>query len=168
MKEGKPRGMKGHAPQALDQLGRERVAPLLGAIGGVAHQGMTKRCEVNADLMRAASLEQALEVGESGKALEDVEVGDGPLAGACPGHGHADSRAGIAGDWRIDHALVTPDHAVRETQIAARHRPPLKLRRERIVRLTALGEHDQPGRALVEAVDDAGPARTTDPWARQR
>src|SRR5512132_2025073 len=109
MQEGKPRGVEGHAPQALDQVGGKRIAFLPGPVGRVANQRMTKGREANADLMRPAGLEPALQIGESRVALEDAEPRHRALARARTGHGHAHSRAGIAGDGGIDHALVAPD-----------------------------------------------------------
>src|SRR5207249_5939618 len=92
MQEGEPRGVEGHAPQTLDQVGGQRITSLPGTVGRVADQRMTKGCEVNANLMRAAGLEPALEVGESRVALEDTEARHRALARARTGHRHAHPR----------------------------------------------------------------------------
>src|SRR5689334_15576608 len=74
MQEGKPRGVEGHTPQALDQVVGKRISSLPGPVGRVADQRVTKGREVNANLMRAASLEPALQIGESRVAFEDTEA----------------------------------------------------------------------------------------------
>src|SRR5258707_15749947 len=82
MQEREPRGVEGHASQALDQVGRQRVASLPRSVGRVADQGMTQGRQVNPDLMRAPGVEPAFEIGESGVALEDSEARHRTLARA--------------------------------------------------------------------------------------
>ena len=56
-----------------------------------------------------------------------------------------------------------PGDSPDEAQVVAGHRAPGKLGRERRVGSRALGEDDQAGRALVQAVDDARPAGPAHP-----
>ena len=68
----------------------------------------------------------------------------------------------------IDHAGRQADPSVDHGQVAPGDRPRHQLRRERFVGLTRLGEDEDPRRVLVEAVHDAGPARSPDAGDRRR
>src|SRR5262245_51369563 len=133
MDEGQPGRVKGNPAQALDQLAGNRVATLAPAVGHVSDQGMPEGSEVDTDLMGTPRLETALEVGHPGETLENPEARDGALTRAGTRHRHADPRARVAGDRRVDHALVSLHDSVHKAEIAARHGPPAELCREGIV-----------------------------------
>src|SRR5215813_11439901 len=67
MDEGQPCRVKGASPETLDQLGGDRVAPLLFTIRHVTDEGMAQRGQVNADLIFFFKQKTAYEIGEPGK-----------------------------------------------------------------------------------------------------
>src|SRR5574342_1272657 len=82
--KGEPRRVKRDAPQALNEIGRQRgmLPGGLGAVRLVSHEWVTERRQMDADLMGAARLEPALEIRIAVEPLERAEARHGALAGA--------------------------------------------------------------------------------------
>src|SRR6266487_563088 len=76
VKEAETGGVERHPTQSLDKIGGQGVEPpsAPGAVRRVADQRVTQRCQMHADLVRAARLEAALEIRVAGKSLERAEA----------------------------------------------------------------------------------------------
>src|SRR5581483_6237533 len=147
------------------------------AVKRVADQGVPDMGEVDAHLMGAAGLKRAFdERGERPLAAFAVAEGleHAPMShsfASLPGmHGHLGAARGMAADRSIDDALRPRRRAPDEREIAALERPGAavvgELLGERAMGLVGLGDHHEPARVLVEAMDDAGPDHSAD--ARER
>ncbi len=116
--------------------------------------------------MGAARFQPALDEGDrvrgAPEPLEHPVTGHRPLAPALRHDGHAHPRARVPSDRRVDDAFRTPGLPLRQRQVAAANRPPRELPGETVIGGLALGEHDEPRRALVETMHDAGTSRAPD------
>ena len=79
--------------------------------------------------------------------------------------GHALAVVRVAADGRVDDGFRWIDAAVHESEVLLLHRALLQLPREVDVGAVVLGDDEQAGGVLVQAVDDAGPEDAAD--ARQ-
>ena len=128
----------------------------------VARHRVADRGEVDADLVRAAAVDADAEQRGAVEALERAPAGP-RLASARGSHRHALAANRVAADRPVDlagRARGDPEH---ERHVLLLDRARGELARERPVRRIVLGDDQQPGRAAVEPVHDAGAEHAPDP-----
>ena len=134
------------------------VLPQLGlfmAVDGVAQNRVAAIGHVDADLVRPARFQLTLDERIAGKALQHAPVRHGAAA-VFLRDGHFLAVRRMATDGRVNGAGIVPDIAADDAHIRPGQAVILQLRGKRGVREVILGRNDQPGRVLVNAVDDAG------------
>jgi hypothetical protein len=140
------------------QLGRQPVAGA--AVGRVADDGMAEVGEVDADLVGAAGFDADAQEGCQRPGGEDFVVRDGGPAFFRDGHFLAVD--GMAADRELHGAGRLLRRAPDEGEVFLADGVGGKLRDERGVGLLVLGDDEDAGGVLVEAVDDAGAEFATD------
>ena len=122
--------------------------------------------EMNADLMRAPRLQPA---GDQGRALErllDAPMRDRMAAARGRDDRHFLALVRMAAERRVDRARAPGESAPGEREIFAHQRTGAAVVGEQIgealMRGVGLGDDDQPGRVLVEPMDDARPLDAAD------
>src|SRR5262245_11911814 len=162
MDEGQAGGVQGVAVEH-----NRRAQPGL-AIHAVAHDRMAERGEMHTNLVGTPRLQMKLEQREVGEPLEHPIAGDRSLAppGRSDSHLHAVAR--VAADRYIDNAFGGAHAAVNDGEIAARNGPRGELGHQVVVRGLRLGDHQQTGGVLVEAMHDSGATRSADPGDARR
>ena len=91
-----------------------------------------------------------------GSRSEHLEMRDRAARAVAAGGHHGAPRA-VAAERRVDGAALGVGVARHERQVLARDLARAHHRLERAVGLVGAGHHEQPGRVLVEPVDDARP-----------
>lgn len=131
------------------------------AVGCVSQDRMAEVREVHPDLVRAAGFESRLHECHVGEPAQDA-IRRARLAPAPLAHAHARSIALPPPDRDVDPPRVAPHDAVHQRQVPLPDDPVLELPAERSVRRLALGDHHDPGRLPIQAVDDARPFHPAD------
>jgi hypothetical protein len=135
--------------------------PADAAVFRIAGHRMADVLQMHADLMRAAGLQGAFEIGVLREALTHMEMRDGAAAVEL-GDGHALAVAGITADGRINDAVVMVNDAVGNSQIFPMAGLVDQLGGNGLMGLVVLAGDDAAGRVLVDAVDDARPDPAVD------
>ena len=150
------RGVQRLAAQALEGLAQARMG-LAGqaraaAVHRVADQRQPGMRHVDPDLVGAPGLQAYPQVAVGAVFALDAEVGNGGLARTH--HGLALAIARMPADGRIDGAPGNGD-AGDDAMVLAGDRALMELGDQAVVRRQVARDHHQPGRVLVQAVDDA-------------
>ncbi len=115
---------------------------------------MAERLHVHADLVRPAGGEGAFEQAGIGEAPCHLVSSQGRPAAAHYSHAYTVTR--VASDGRRNFP-VRPHHPLHYREIFALYRSGLQLPNQIGLRLQSLRHDEQPARALVEPMHDAGP-----------
>jgi hypothetical protein len=125
------------------------------AVDFVAGDWMVNEPEVDADLVGASGLDFNVEERGRVKPFEDSETRHRGPAGTD--HRHSLSLSRIAADWRVDGGFFVRHHTARERDIALVNGSPLPLLDEAVPGPVGFRDDHQPGRVLIEAMNNAGP-----------
>ena len=129
-----------------------------GPVDRVAGDRVADRVEVDADLVRPAGDEVELEQRPAGEPLADAVAGHRrPPVGTTR---HPRPVLRVAPDRRLDPPDRRRHAALDERQVRLLDPARLELRHERGLRRVVPGDHQQPARVAVEAMDDARAAAT--------
>ena len=151
--KGEPSGVKALARQAGDGL--------LGPVYHVPQQGVADGGQMHPDLVGAAGLQTALNMGIAGEALQHRPVGHRRTA-VFPIHAHLLPVGGVAADGRVHSAAVLPQAAHAHRLVLPVKGVILELGGQGLVGIVVLGGNEQPRCVPVDAVDDAGAEGSVD------
>ena len=138
----------------MQALARKARIGLFGAVDSVPQEGMADGGQVDPDLVGAAGLQAALEMGIAGKTFQDRPVGD-RLPATQAVHGHLLAVAVMPPDGGAYGARVLLKAAHRHRLVLPVEGVVLKLPGQGQVGEVALGGDDKAGGVPVDAVDDA-------------
>jgi len=138
----------------VEALAGEAGDRLFGAVDRVAQDGVADVGHVDADLVGAAGLQAAAQVGDTGVTGDDLPVGDGTAAGGD--HGHLFPVGAAAADGGVHSAAVLLHIAGHQALVGAGEGVVLQLRAEGQVGGVVFGGDDEAAGIAVDAVDDAG------------
>jgi len=164
MLEGEAPGVECLAPKAAARRLGTRisdVSPLTTGIERVTDNGVAGVGHVNADLVRATGDGAATDERRAGKELFDLVEGAGWAA--LTDYGHLLAVARVAAYWRIDGAVGCLRRPVAHGEVGLADRVLAKGDRQREVGAVGFGNHHDPGRVLVQAVNDTGALDPSDP-----
>src|SRR3954470_17187199 len=125
-------------------------------VNWIAKQRMTDRGEVNSDLMSPPRLEPTFDQRRIIQNAQPSPMGHGPSPAMALDDGDLLAIGRRPSKRGIDGSLACLGQAADDGQITAVDRMSRKLLGEPFVRDIGLGDHQQPGRALVDPMHDAG------------
>lgn len=130
-------------------------------VGGISNHGMTDGSEMNPDLMSSAGLEFGAQKIRGSKSLEAAEMRYGTLP--IFNHRHHPAIRRVSGDWTVDAKLVLCNAAPREREVTP---PDLSLAQrvgEPTMGFIVLGDDEESGCILIQAMNDPGSQDSSDP-----
>src|SRR5690242_16574739 len=132
--------------------GNQRATMITG-IHAVAHDGVSGFGQVNSDLVRSPRLERALDERRALEVFEDAHVRHRFSPELRVRRRAADPVAAVFDEARGDRARFHP--TVRDRDVTAMDGMVAELAAERVARGDGAREDDEPGRFLVEPLNDA-------------
>lgn len=144
------------------QFGEQRLVRARLAIDRIAEQRMADMSHMDAHLMRTPGLEPTLDEGSTVQPLQRAIVGDGMLTPTLALHRHFLAIGVRATDPRIDSPRRRGGHAADEGKITPVNAVLLELPRQTLMGPVRLGNDEEPGRVLVDAVHDPWPSNAAD------
>jgi hypothetical protein len=160
MAQGEPRRVQRLAAERAQRRGpgggQVRGQLQAAAVDGIADHGMPEVRHVHPYLVGASGVETDPEQGVVRQAPGHAVMGHG---GAAAGdHRHAGARPGVPAHGCV-HGAAGDDAPAHQGVVVARHAAGPQLGHQIGVRAQGLGDHQQAGGVLVEAVHDAGPGQ---------
>src|SRR5712691_9724741 len=132
------------------------------AVGAVAHDGVSELGELGADLAAASGDERQLHQRRRGAALKHTITGDRLAALGAPSRA-AHAEAAVFPQAASQRALALARDTFDEGNVVTLDPPRLELILEPTLDREGFGEHEQPRRLAIEAVDDEEPRRVRPP-----
>src|SRR5262249_44846853 len=127
--------------------GGEPIADVVADVDALAHDRVTSFGEVNADLVGAPRLETARYQCRSWERTDRLDMGDRQLSFLAETRGAAQVVAAVFHQVASERLLLDP--SMRESKVAAVHRPRTELTGEGLLRRERSREHDDAARVLV-------------------
>ena len=141
-------------PHGVEALALEPRHGLFRPVDGVSQDGVAQVGHVDPDLVGAAGLQTAADVGEAGVAGDDLPMGDGPAA--IRDHRHLLPVPFVPSNGGVHGAGVLPEVAHHDALIGPGQAVVRELGGELLVGEVVLRRDDEARGVPVDAVDDAG------------
>src|SRR6185369_781621 len=136
------------------------------AVDRVAEQGVADRGHVDADLVGTSSLQPAFDQRGVVENVQAAPMGHCPFAPLAFDDRDLLAVGRGAGERRVDFALARLWHAIDDREVAAVDRMGSELLCKPLVCYVGLGDDEQAGSVLVDAVDDSRTGDAADPRKR--
>ena len=145
--------------QPVESVGAAAGRP--GPVHRVARDRVTDRVEVHADLVRSPGDQVELEQGPAVEPFADPVAGD--RRSPVGDDGHPGAVLWVAPDRCLDPSHGRRHRALDQRLVGLADAAGLELSHERGLRAVVPGDHQQPARVAVQAMDDPGPLDAGDP-----